>query len=691
MSTPLKRLIHLSVSVDGSQLRLSTLNSTQYVVCPVISKIGNRVEWPINSEYPVLIPSSVLALATESRNNRPVVMGHPQDEFGNYVSANDPEILAKYCFGHMFNAQFLDGKVKCEIWLDPIRAEQVGQDAVRVIERLQAGETVEVSEGDYVLSDIEEGEFEGKKYGAIWVACWSDHLATLREDQKGACSVNDGCMAGSLAISSASNRSQMMYVDLQVSALAQARKPTYTGTETSTWTKPTFADYIKYLFNGDEAPTSISKCPADLLRRISGHSLLGDPEAKNFQDLTFYPVVNPSTGYLNENALRAVIVGRGSSGLSDSALLSAQDMATRLLNSEFSANIPPKPKPELEASVDMDKKKESIFKRMLASMSEALRNSMSNNSLRWKLYKAIEKLEPGISYIADEDVEAKTVLYCVVVRFGEYWDNAENEYHHYKRTFSLDEGENVTINDDRVEVEFFEGWKPIGEATPQPVLETTTIATASAECGCHNKPKGGLEMAFDRKRVITRLSSLTNGPFTGSLKALEVMDDKGLESLDKAYPDKVNVSDPNLPATSANPNPPVTTPDAPATPTTPTVPGTGDAGAQTVSISSAALAKIMASANAFEAQQEARKTALVTSLSAAQTAFTLADLQVMEMPMLEKVASALKVDQPQPQSQARYVALPVSGTKPVLRELPDPFGLKVHGLRPDGQKIEAAN
>lgn len=685
MST-LKNLLHLSVSVDGSQLRVATLNSTQYFVAPVISKVGNRVEWPINSEYPVLIPSSVLALATTSRNNRPVVMGHPQDELGNYISANDPEILARYCYGHMFNAAFDDDRVKCEIWLDPIRAEQVGPDAVRVIERLQAGETVEVSEGDYVLSDIEEGEFEGKKYGAVWVACWSDHLATLPENQKGACSIEDGCGSGILV---SSQQSKMVYI---VSALGQARKPTYTGTETSAWSKPTFADYIKYLFNGDEAPTSISKCSSDLLRRIASHSLLGDPSATNFQDLTFYPVVNPSTGYLNESALRGVIAGRGSSGLSDSALTSAQEMATRLLNSEFSANLPPKePKPTAELEASVDKKKENLFKRMISSMSEALRNSMSNNDLRWKLYKAIEKIDPAISFVQDEDVATGIVLYTTIIRMGDYYSE-ESEYHNWQRSFTVDENENVTVGDDAVEIEWFQGWKPLGEATPK--LETTVSAASvtgvtSESCGCH-KGKGDESMSVNRVSAINRLSA-SGGPFAGNKAALEAMNDKGLEELEKAYP--TETTNPNLPATPANPNSPVEpATETPAQPTpTPVNTPPATEPTQTVSLSREEYAKMLAASNAFEAQQQAKKAALVTSLSAAQSEFTAADLQAMEMSTLEKMGKAFKVDQPP--TQASYVALPVNsgGNRPALRELPDPLGLKVHNMRPDGKAIEKAN
>jgi hypothetical protein len=654
----MKRFLHLSISVDGTQLRNGSLNGTKYIIAPCVSKLGDNVEWPINAPAPEFIPSNVLALATHSRNNRPVVMGHPQDENGIYISANDPEILEKYSFGHMFAAKFEDERVQCEMWLDPERAKIVGKDAERVIERLQNGETIEVSEGDYVISEKQEGEWNGKKYGAIWVACWSDHLAVLPEGSIGACGIDDGC--GGNRVSMGLKAASMLQIvsPLKVAALAQARRPTFTGTETSTWTKPTFADYVKYLYNGDDPPTSVSKCSAQMKKEIAAHTLLGDPDASNFADLTSHAVVNPSNGYLNEKALRTFL---------NDANETVKEMAKRLLNSEFSANLPNK---KVEVEVSMDKKKENLFKRLISSMADTIRNSMSNNSLRWKLYKAIEKLEPGISYVSDEDLEAKTVIYCVVIRFGEYWSD-ENEYHWYQRTFSIDENENVTISDDAVEVEFFEGWKPLGKATPK--METlTNEPEIVASCGCHKGDK-----TMDRKSVINRLSNLTSGPFTGNVKALEAMDDKGLESLDKTYPDKIKEGE--------HKDTPVQTPTPAPTPTPPTPP----VDQNTVSLSKEEHAELIAMRDAHRAQEQAKKMTLVASLKSAQTEFTETDLIAMETSQLERMSRLLKVDQPS-NSSGNYLGLPIPRdiSKPAMRELPDPLNLKAHGMRPDGRVIE---
>lgn len=620
MTTP--RIVHLSLSADGSLLREEMLNGVKYLVCPVISKLGDNVEWPINAPTPELIPAGVLSLAVGNRNNRPVVMGHPQDEEGNYISANDPIVLEKYAYGFTFGAKFEDNQVSSEMWLDPIRAEKIPL-ASRVIERLQAGEMVQVSEGDYVLSEIEDGEWNGKSYGARWIACWSDHLATLPEGQIGACSIDDGC--GANRVSMGLKAASMLQIAIKASVLTQARRPTFTGTETSTWTKPAFADYVKYLYDGDEPPVSVAKCSVEMKRSIAAHTLLGDPDATNFTDLTSHAVVNPSNGYLNEKALRSFLNDTNNS---------VKEMVKRLLNSEFSANLPDK---KVEVEAFMDKKKENLFKRMLDSMANTLRSAMSNNDLRWKLYKALEKLEPGIAFVGDEDVATGEVFYCTIVRLGvDYWEEGEREYHNYKRTFTIDDKENVTINDDALEIEWFQGWKPLGEATPRPYTNAIelNISAASGTCGCQKGEKN-----MNRVSVIARLSA-NGGPFAGNKAALEAMDDKALENLDEKFPeDKKEEEKVNSPA-------PVPTP-------TPNPPGDQN----TVSLSREEHAELIAMRDMHRAQEQAKKNALVTSLKSAQTEFTEAELQAMETVHLEKIGRVLKVDQPV--TNSAYVGLPI--------------------------------
>lgn len=106
-----------------------------------------------------------------------------------------------------------------------------------------------------------------------------------------------------------------------------ARTPDYSGTTSSDWSAPDLEDYG---YDSVEDMTQEEKSD------VASHSLLGDANADTFAELQFFPVVEPSSGNLNENALRAVISGRGSQAdISASAKQSAQNKARNLLEDEF--------------------------------------------------------------------------------------------------------------------------------------------------------------------------------------------------------------------------------------------------------------------------------------------------------------------------------------------------------------------
>lgn len=425
----MSRVAHLTALANGSLLRTATLNQRKYIVVPVISMIGDTVVWPVNAPYPEFIPSDVLRTATQSRNNRPVVMNHPQDTSGEYISANDPSTLEQNAFGFVFNAHFdeTDKRIKSEMWLDPIRANEVGPDAIRVIERLQAGEMVEVSEGNFIGIDSNiKGESNGQPYVGVWLWAVNDHLAALDEQSVGACSIEMGC--GALRVSEG-------YASLRVAALSQARTPKYTGTETSSWSAPSFSTYVKYLHPGaaGTGPRSVSQCSSDLKQLIAAHSLLGDPNASNLRDLAFFPCVNPATGKLNEKALRAIISGRGSSADIDSkALESAQDMARRLLNSEFGEKL----MATKANGLGMFNGKE----RKLRVASEGT----SDEDVREWLRRALMAVESDASSLWVEAVYESSVVYTV------YREGHTSKL--YERSYSLDDSNAITLGTDRTEV-----------------------------------------------------------------------------------------------------------------------------------------------------------------------------------------------------------------------------------------------
>jgi hypothetical protein len=635
--------ITLSASALGSLLRTDIYQGKSYLVCPVISAVGDKVIYPANAPYPEYVPAEVLSIATESRNFRPVVMNHPVDDSGQYCSANSPGILEKYQYGFVFNARFEDGKVKSEIWLDEVRADEIGGDAPRTIERLKSGEVVEVSEGSYVIVDEQEGIHNGDEYSGVWSLCVPDHLATLSEGIEGACSVNKhGCGANRVNRGNGMrNGTEGKGASMRFAALSQARRPTFTGTESSSWSVPTFSEYIRYLNPGSDGPKSVSQCSSELKTRIANHSLLGDPSANSTSGLTTLPCVNPSNGKLNEKALLAIINGKNiPDDLPESALKSAQDMAQRLINSEFSS-----------LGVANMKNKNNGRGGVLSRFLSMFRDSMSNNRLYTKLTSELQEIEPGFLSVDDYDLESKTVVYSTMIRFGSEYDySAKTEYYLWQRTFSVTD-ENVTINDDPIAVEWNQVYTPVTEnPEPEAGLEVSHVNTINeAEpCSC----KGGHEMEFNRDNAVSKL--IASKKFTPAQKDyLRKLDDSVLKYMEESLPKPVTNGDPSENKSADHgdktiiENTPgdkkVMEPDANVPPPNPTDDKTTDR----VLLSKSQYEDLLAmkpAADAFRAQQEQTKSTLVKVLSSHQTEYTEPELKAMDVPNLQRLCKVLKVD-----------------------------------------------
>lgn len=187
-----ERYVRLTGMAQGAEIRTAMFEDREHVVVPVIALVGDAVVRPMNSKGPELVPAEELAMAPSGWDGRPVLPDHPN---GGKGSANEPTTLERMSFGRMFHTLFENGKLKTEAWLDPERAAKVGRDAVRVIERCRAGESVEVSVGAWVTAEERAGIKNGMRYEAVWRDIVPDHLAMLPEGAEGACSVDMGCGA----------------------------------------------------------------------------------------------------------------------------------------------------------------------------------------------------------------------------------------------------------------------------------------------------------------------------------------------------------------------------------------------------------------------------------------------------------------------------------------------------------------
>lgn len=162
----------------------TTYDGKPYLIAPVVA----IREGVLND---MLVLAEEFGKYPEAWNGRPVPLSHPKRN-GEYVSANSPDIWANETPGTLWNVALDGDRLKGEIWIDLEKAEKIGEPATDVVERLRAGDPIEVSTGYF--ADLEEtaGTWNGKSYIGIARNIRPDHLALL-PNEIGACSWEDGC------------------------------------------------------------------------------------------------------------------------------------------------------------------------------------------------------------------------------------------------------------------------------------------------------------------------------------------------------------------------------------------------------------------------------------------------------------------------------------------------------------------
>lgn len=188
------RELRLLMQAASADLRMGVFAGRDHLVVPVVMLIGDSVIHTSTSEHPELVPAFDIAMSVPGWNDRAVVGDHPSLN-GVRVAASSPEILDTRSFGRLFNARIVNNKLMADAWLDPLKASNIGSDAVGVIQRALDGEPIEVSVGCFVSVEASHGVQNGKKYFGVWHDIMPDHLAMLPEGVKGACSNEMGCGA----------------------------------------------------------------------------------------------------------------------------------------------------------------------------------------------------------------------------------------------------------------------------------------------------------------------------------------------------------------------------------------------------------------------------------------------------------------------------------------------------------------
>lgn len=161
------------------------LDGQEHMVVPVI---GIR-EGVLNN---IFYSAEELIIFANAWNGVPVPVTHPKDVDGNFITANSPAIEETHNIGRFYNVNFdaSSKTLKGELWVNILKATTLGHEAL--LTRLDAGEKINISTGLWTNTVAKRGVYNGKGYDSIATNIRPDHLAIL-PDEKGACSVEDGC------------------------------------------------------------------------------------------------------------------------------------------------------------------------------------------------------------------------------------------------------------------------------------------------------------------------------------------------------------------------------------------------------------------------------------------------------------------------------------------------------------------
>ena len=316
--------------IDTANIRRETLDGVEYAIAPIkiLKPMTLNAPWTPNGAY---LPQNQAEKSAEAWNGEPLTLGHPSTPDGHPTTANSPDMVDKTVIGRIFNASSnSDGVVEGEAWFNINKIRDMGGRAEKALERVLNGKSVSVSSG-YLADRMSPGTYDGQHRNEVQGNIRPDHVAVL-PNSSAKCDLEHGCGVGAeMAANSLITTNAMIN-----NYLSEARTPSYDGTETSSW-----ADVPKTLEHwtgelGIDAET-VADMSQEEKQNIAEHTLLGDPEADSWQELSFFPVVNPANQNLNAGALRAVLSGRGESqeSVPESAENSAQERARSLLDEEF--------------------------------------------------------------------------------------------------------------------------------------------------------------------------------------------------------------------------------------------------------------------------------------------------------------------------------------------------------------------
>lgn len=155
----------------------------QFLVVPVVG----LMEGVFNGEF---VSAEELARFPQSWNGRPVLIGHPKNEAGDFISANSIALLAEVA-GQIWDTDFSEGKLKFNVWLDEATTKSI-EGGGALLQRLSSGQIIEGSTAYFRQLLDQAGTMDGESFAGKAVNLVPDHFVFLL-DTEGACSIDDGC------------------------------------------------------------------------------------------------------------------------------------------------------------------------------------------------------------------------------------------------------------------------------------------------------------------------------------------------------------------------------------------------------------------------------------------------------------------------------------------------------------------
>ncbi len=189
MTTTVKDKTILQIN-DGQQLadyalQERTVDGRKYFIVPAVMMVPGV---HAGSRGPLLHTKETIAYQAERWNEIPVVINHPQDGEGNFVSARTKQQIGN-AVGVIQNTRYEDHKLRADIWLDEQKLAAASPEALN---HIKTKEPLDVSIGVFSQEVAATGEWQGEEYSGIAIDYQPDHLALL-PGSRGACSWADGC------------------------------------------------------------------------------------------------------------------------------------------------------------------------------------------------------------------------------------------------------------------------------------------------------------------------------------------------------------------------------------------------------------------------------------------------------------------------------------------------------------------